>query len=240
MYLSTRFRVVSLPASASRLSPAPPSLHSPCSSPSSWLHPPRPAPPRPAPQDPSNLKSIVGNERLTGALSRVLAEERRKSTALVSNILEIFYCFSSISQLHPILVQNRIGQVTLNVIELELRRYQLKAREAGPGAGPGFGPASEAGVDGAEPGLDSEELVAILQQQEKLLFVCFYLLLNLAEDPSIEYRMKQRNIIRYVRLDGFQPIHLAVLVHLPLAPRLWLGRPVALIAPLRSHPRSWR
>jgi hypothetical protein len=33
------------------------------------------------------------------------------------------------------------------------------------------------------------------RRQEKLLYLCFYLLLNLAEDGSIERKMKKRNIV---------------------------------------------
>lgn len=42
------------------------------------------------------------------------------------------------------------------------------------------------------------------RRQEKLLYLCFYLLLNLAEDVSIEKKMKKRNVtVRTAPLPDF-------------------------------------
>lgn len=138
-------------------------------------------------QNPANLEEIVGNEAVTTALARVLAEDRKKSIALTSNILEIFFCFSSISELHGILINNKIGHTTIQVVDLELKRYDHRMKE----------------IDS----LDDENVIQYLQKQEKLLFVCFYILLNLAEDPSLELRMTEKNIIKSlaVTLDRENP-----------------------------------
>lgn len=34
--------------------------------------------------------------------------------------------------------------------------------------------------------------------QERLLYLCFHVLLNLAEDPVVERKMKKRNIVGYL------------------------------------------
>ena len=36
------------------------------------------------------------------------------------------------------------------------------------------------------------------RKQDRLLYVCFYMLLNLSEDPSVERKMKKRNISVYL------------------------------------------
>jgi hypothetical protein len=126
-------------------------------------------------QDPVNLDYFIESETLVGALSRVLQEDSKKSTELVTNILEIFFCFSSFTQLHQILLQNKIGYTTMNIINLEIKRYDMKT---------------------SEPNADRQKLTQYLQKQEKLMFVCFYILLNLAEDNTIEYKMKQKKVIK--------------------------------------------
>ena len=63
-------------------------------------------------QNPENLDHFIDNDTVLGALARVLAEDRKKSVELSTNILEIFFCFSSFRQLHPILLQNKIGMLT--------------------------------------------------------------------------------------------------------------------------------
>jgi hypothetical protein len=129
-------------------------------------------------QDPANLEYFIESDTVLGALSRVLAEDRKKSTELVTNILEIFFCFSSFSQLHQILLQNKIGDTTMRIVDLEIKRYELKAQERGAAA--------------------AKKNAKYFQKQERLLFVCFYILLNLAEDTAIELKMKSRNIIRHL------------------------------------------
>ena len=45
---------------------------------------------------------------------------------------------------------------------------------------------------------DEKKLLSIYRKQDRLLYLCFYLLLNLAEDVSIEKKMKKRNIVLYL------------------------------------------
>jgi hypothetical protein len=60
-------------------------------------------------------------------------------------------------------------------------------------------PQAEGGAAPAERPVSSAS-----RRQEKLLYLCFYLLLNLAEDGSIEKKMKKRNIV--VRKKGWAGI----------------------------------
>ena len=60
-------------------------------------------------QEPEFLSQFVDNKVLIGALGRMLQEERKKDNELVSNILEIFFCFSNFTQLHPILINSKIS-----------------------------------------------------------------------------------------------------------------------------------
>jgi hypothetical protein len=126
-------------------------------------------------QDPDNLNHFIENDTVLGALARVLQEDRKKNTELITNILEIFFCFSSFTQLHQILLQNKIGDTTIKIIELEIKRYDLR-------------------IDKKKDVIEPE----FLQQQERLLFVCFYILLNMAEDVNIELKMKSRKIMKHL------------------------------------------
>ena len=44
---------------------------------------------------------------------------------LVINIVNIFYCFSCFSEFHQILTSNKIGNLTLRIIEQELNRFEV-------------------------------------------------------------------------------------------------------------------
>ena len=54
-------------------------------------------------RNPDNLEELSQNETLLGALSRVLREEWKVSIDLCTNIIYVFFCFSTFSQFHPII-----------------------------------------------------------------------------------------------------------------------------------------
>jgi hypothetical protein len=59
-------------------------------------------------------------------------------------------------------------------VDLEIKRYEMRREE-----------------------MTDDQMARItryLAKQERLLYVCFYILLNLSEDTAIEFKMKQRNI----------------------------------------------
>jgi hypothetical protein len=118
-------------------------------------------------------------------LYSVLNEDMKRSTVLVTNILEIFFCFSSFTQLHHILVNNKIGAATIKIIDMEIKRYEGKYTEDGK----------------ADKSIDIKKDPARLEKQERLLFVCFYILLNLAEDTAIELKMKKQKIVSHLVCD---------------------------------------
>jgi len=89
----------------------------------------------------------------------------------VLNILETFFHFSRFSQLHPLLLQNKLGDTSMRIIDLELKRFDVWHREG------------TLALNGK-----------LLEKQERVLYVCFFILLNLAEDPKIEVKMVSRKI----------------------------------------------
>eukprot|EP00294_Goniomonas_avonlea_P008312 CAMPEP_0114554636 /NCGR_PEP_ID=MMETSP0114-20121206/8318_1 /TAXON_ID=31324 /ORGANISM="Goniomonas sp, Strain m" /LENGTH=691 /DNA_ID=CAMNT_0001739701 /DNA_START=77 /DNA_END=2149 /DNA_ORIENTATION=+ len=142
-------------------------------------------------RNPDNLERMIQSETLLGVLSRLLKEDCKKSTDLVINIVYIFFSFSNFSEFHPFLSQYHIGDMTMKVIELEVKRHQLRTQD--------LQSSQEAGRKG-EKSKDDVEAAAkkfkvFCKKQEKLLYVCFHVLLNLAEDVHIEKKMKKRKIV---------------------------------------------
>ena len=65
------------------------------------------------------------SETIVGALARVLREDWKKSTDLATNIIYVFFCFSSFSQFHGVISHFKIGALTMNIIEHELKKYTI-------------------------------------------------------------------------------------------------------------------
>lgn len=79
-------------------------------------------------RNPDNLEELAKNEAVLNALARVLREDWKKSLDLSTNIVYIFFCFSTYTHFHPVIVQHKIGSLCMDVIEYELRRFdQMKA-----------------------------------------------------------------------------------------------------------------
>ena len=136
-------------------------------------------------RSPENLEQLLENEALLGLLARLLQEEGPKSMDLAINILYILYSFSNFSQFHPALYQARVGNYVLGVIELENRRHRVRAHER----------AQQGGGGGPEDKEREKRHRLTLRKQEKLLYVCFHVLLNLAEEPDIERKMAKKGIV---------------------------------------------
>ena len=68
-------------------------------------------------------------ETVVGALARVLREDWKRSTELATNIIYIFFCFSSFSQFHGVVSHFKVGALCMGIIEHELKKYDLWKEE---------------------------------------------------------------------------------------------------------------
>ncbi|CAH0775981.1 unnamed protein product [Bemisia tabaci] len=74
-------------------------------------------------KEPNNLEELSNRDSVLSALSRVLREDWRKSIELSTNIVYIFFCFSTYSIFHPIIMQFKVGSLCIEIIDYELKRY---------------------------------------------------------------------------------------------------------------------
>eukprot|EP00743_Colponemidia_sp_Colp-15_P004208 GILK01004540.1.p1 GENE.GILK01004540.1~~GILK01004540.1.p1 ORF type:complete len:755 (+),score=181.94 GILK01004540.1:116-2380(+) len=124
---------------------------------------------------------LTMQEQLFSVLSRTLKDEHRRSIDLCYNIMSIFFCYSNFSDFHEHLSANHVGDMTMRLIEFENKRFQEMKKKV------------------AEAGDDRETILkkskVLFTKQSRLLFTCFYVLLNLAEDWITERKMKKRKIV---------------------------------------------
>ncbi|XP_060890944.1 kinesin-associated protein 3a [Labrus mixtus] len=145
-------------------------------------------------RNPDNLEELMQNEPVLGALARVLREDWKQSVDLATTITYIFFCFSSFSQFHGLVTHYKIGALCMNMIEHELKRYDLwqdelqkkkKAYEESP----------ENQTLKKDHEKSFRKYQSLLIKQEQLLSVALCLLLNLAEDTRTELKMRNKNIV---------------------------------------------
>ncbi|XP_062308257.1 kinesin-associated protein 3a [Osmerus eperlanus] len=141
-----------------------------------------------------NLEELLQNETALGALARVLREDWKQSVDLATTIIYIFFCFSSFSQFHGLITHYKIGALCMNIVEHELKRYDLWQEE--------LQKKKNAYIEDPEnQNLKKDHEKAfkkyqgLLAKQEQLLRVALFLLLNLAEDTRTELKMRNKNIV---------------------------------------------
>jgi len=133
-------------------------------------------------REPTNLETLIGDDRLLGCLTRLLNDEGKKSSDLAVNIVSIAYAFCAYSDFHSALSEFKVGSLVMDVVDLEIKRHALRERER----------AARGEALGAEE--EKRERVRV-RKQEKLLYVCFHVLLNLAEDINTERKMCNHGIV---------------------------------------------
>ncbi|KPP78480.1 kinesin-associated protein 3-like [Scleropages formosus] len=137
-------------------------------------------------RNPDNLKELLHNETALGALARVLREDWKQSVELATTIIYIFFCFSSFSQFHGLITHYKIGALCMNIVEHELKRYDLWQDELQK---------KKKAYILKDHEKAFKKYQGLLVKQEQLLRVALYLLLNLAEDPRTELKMRNKNIV---------------------------------------------
>ncbi len=152
-------------------------------------------------RNPDNLEELAGNERLLGALSRVLREEWRASIDLATNIIYVFFCFSTFTQFHPVVSHYKVGSLVMDIADFESSRYQqwnedyLRKKKKH----------EKQQQQQQQQQSDSQEdefskferrFLGFVSKQEQALRVSFYLLLNLAEDPKVEEKMRKKHVVQ--------------------------------------------
>ncbi|KAL4495141.1 hypothetical protein ABPG72_007248 [Tetrahymena utriculariae] len=156
--------------------------------------------------DMKNMEHIVTNDSLLSLLSRTLQEEYEKSsksTELCINILCIFFVISNYFEFHSYLTLHKVGDATFKVIEYQIRRFD-------------FSYAAYMEIDPSNKAQQERELRKLnlmIAKQDKLFYISFTILLNLAEDYQIEKKMKNRKIVSIlVRMLERNDFHLLIVV----------------------------
>jgi len=135
---------------------------------------------------PAYLEELAQHEQLIGVMSRLLREEGRKSMELSLNVVWCFYHFSHYRDFHPVILNNQVGDMLLKLILLEIKRFNQRQDDIAKIQ-------DKAQVKEAE-----DKLMKQCRRQERLLAVAFRVLLNIAEDTTIERKMKKRGIVAYL------------------------------------------
>ena len=128
------------------------------------------------------LESIVQNHQLMSALARLLGEDSNQPIELVFSLGKLFLALSMKEDFHEILLSQRVGALTLRLVELEVKRALHLHR--------GSVSASSA-TDAAVPANNH----IFSKKQERVLFLYLSILDNLADDATVLKKMIKKSLV---------------------------------------------
>lgn len=145
-----------------------------------------------------NFEPLLSHETLLQTLARLMREEMKRSIDLCINIVSVFFSISNFSQFHQIIMDNQVGALTMDLVDLEIKRTEHRAAEEGISPSMVAQKALDAASGAVQLNDREKRLLALIQKQDRLLYLCFYMLLNLSEDVGVERKMKKKNIVVYL------------------------------------------
>lgn len=153
-----------------------------------------------------NLEDLLENDALMGALSRTLKDDYKQSMELSLVISKILLQFSNFSQFHSCLHGYQIGNNSMQVVKWELKRFEARRQEMkllaqiadAQSRGEDFDPRKRKKGEPVNLKQEEAKTAKLQRKQDKLLFVCMHVLLNLAEDEKVEKKMAKRGLVHDV------------------------------------------
>lgn len=76
-----------------------------------------------------NMVFMLEHETLFGVVSRTLREQFKDSLEMTLYLLNVFQAYSNFTQFHQFLMEHKIGDTTLKIIEHELKRYKVRVKD---------------------------------------------------------------------------------------------------------------
>ncbi|KXS17751.1 kinesin-associated [Gonapodya prolifera JEL478] len=143
----------------------------------------------------ANLAVLSVNESLLSALSRVLRDDSRRSLDLATHIATFFYLLSLHPAYHHLITSHKVGDACLRIVQAEERRSEVwedelrkvirRVRE---------NPGDQKRVREAEG--EGRRYEVMRAKQERLLFACIHLLLNLSlHNATLDLKIVRRAIL---------------------------------------------
>lgn len=147
----------------------------------------------------SDLEVLIQNNSLMALLSRLLREEYKKSMEMCYNILRICLSFSNFVEMHSLLSEFKIGALTMRVLDFEVTRAQHQREEtkriqAERDRAQRLA-ADEAAAINDKHRKELSKMKVVRVKSEKIVYVCLYLLINLADDVTTERKMLKKKLL---------------------------------------------
>jgi len=132
------------------------------------------------------LEDIVQNHQLMSALSRLLGDDTNRPIEVLFLLEKLFLSLSMLEDFHQILLNQRVGALTLAVVDLEVKRAQQRVGT------------DSTSMPSNQKGSTFSGQLYFSKQQGRVLFICLSILNNLADDSAVLKKMIKRSLVDLV------------------------------------------
>jgi hypothetical protein len=141
--------------------------------------------------DPNNIVRLVTEKSSQlDIISRTLKDEHKKNIELLIHLLAFFYSLSFYEEFHQILLTQSIGDSCMNIIEFQYAKYIIRKNE--------IIRKKLNSINQREYIRDEDKFFFLVRKQDRILRMTFTILMHLAEDPKIEFKMVKRDIVGFL------------------------------------------
>jgi hypothetical protein len=142
--------------------------------------------------DPENIvKLVTEKDTQIDIISRTFKDEHKKSMELLIHILGFFYTFSFYEEFHGLLFNHSIGETCMNIIEFQYAKYVIRKNEI-------LKKESIAISNPKEYQKEIDKFLFLVRKQDRILRLAFTILMHIAEDPKIEFKMVKKDIVGFL------------------------------------------
>ncbi len=75
-----------------------------------------------------HLEPLLSHATLLPTLARVLRDDGKRSVDLCVGIQSVWLVLSNFSQFHQLLVENQVGVLTIDILDLEIKRTEHRVK----------------------------------------------------------------------------------------------------------------
>lgn len=147
-------------------------------------------------QKPIMMNAMLKHESFLGVVSRTLRDEGKKSLELTIYLLGTMYAFSNYHEFQGCLIENKIGNTCLKLLDYQIRRAELLKQDSAKKAENNS--TKQALISKQDESLDQKKQQSIARKQDKVFLLSVQILLNLSHDYLIQKKMVKLKLVSYL------------------------------------------
>jgi hypothetical protein len=143
-------------------------------------------------REPICFQNLIEDKKDTlGILARTLRDENKKTMELTIILLSLFGHYSYYDNFHSTLSSMALGETCMNIIDFNYMKYEYRKDEI-------MRFSKSKTMSENQYQLELEKFLFSVRKQDRIMYLSFLILLRLASDIRVEYKMVKKDIVTLI------------------------------------------